>query len=576
MKTNFLPLVFTVLFLLLFQSIFAQKYEVDTLQYQGTSKDIVNLVILGDGYTQNQLTDFEEDAKRFTTYFFQTEPFRQYSNYFNVFAIKTISKESGATHAGQATDCVHGDIDLSNFPARFNQFTKKYPVPITSPNTIFGSSFDNGGLHRLVVPQKNEVIEEILKTHIPNYTQVVILVNSPFYGGSGGKYATATVNFMSNDIAVHEIGHSFAILADEYWAGNQYAIEGPNRTQESDPTKVPWKRWIGTQDIGVYSYGGKESKSTWFRPHEFCKMQYLVAPFCAVCQETFVETIHHKTNPIVNTKPQVGTVVDTDLIQAFSLKLLKPSPNTLEVKWYLNEELIGQDIDSIYLNPGMLTLGTNRLKAVVKDTTLLVRNESHQKHTYEKEWSIMNENDHPPTAPLSTWGDTLQTCFNGGQVLSVKNASRGLRYNWYTDADTTTPILTGTNVTVNHVKANAAYYVESVWKDKKSVRNKVLLQVFDEIERPIGATVKLDKKLNKIRITLKDKPDDRYNYLWCKEDGTSLYEWDEFNGEYVPPKGSNNIFFMDRSNSESKIYVVKVDKLTTCRSERLEILIPEF
>ncbi|KKX49644.1 M64 family metallopeptidase [Sphingobacterium sp. IITKGP-BTPF85] len=108
--------LFSFIFLfLLFPNCFAQRYAIDTLQYQGTDQKVVNLVILGDGYTQAQLMDFEEDAKRFTDYFFQTEPFRQYSNYFNVFAIKTPSLESGAVHACTASDCVHGNTDLSQY-----------------------------------------------------------------------------------------------------------------------------------------------------------------------------------------------------------------------------------------------------------------------------------------------------------------------------------------------------------------------------------------------------------------------------------------------------------------------------
>jgi len=569
--------LFSFIFLfLLFPNCFAQRYAIDTLQYQGTDQKVVNLVILGDGYTQAQLLDFEEDAKRFTDYFFQTEPFRQYSNYFNVFAIKTPSLESGAVHACTASDCVHGNTDLSQYPARFNKFTKKYPVPIASPNTIFGSSFDNGGLHRLVVPQKYQIIEQVLKEHIPNYTQVVILVNSPFYGGSGGKYATATVNFMSNDIAVHEIGHSFSILADEYWAGNQYAIEGPNRSQESDPTKVPWKHWVGTQGVGVYSYGGSGSKSTWFRPHEFCKMQYLVAPFCAVCQEVFVETIHHKTNPILATLPVASKPLDADSMSVFSLKLLKPSPNTLEVKWYLNNRLIDQNIDSIYLNMGMLEVGVNVLKAIVKDTTSLVRIHSHQQHVYETVWSINNKMDRTLAMPLSNWGDTLETCYNGGQVLSIKHASRGLTYNWYSEHQLTVPFATGSNVSVNNIHESTVYFVEGMWQGKKSEKKRILVKVFDKVEKPKGAKVRFDKKLNKIRVTLNEKIDDRYNYLWCNENGTLLYEWDEFNGEYVSPKGNNNELLLNKSNSNSKIYVLKVNKTTTCRSEKLEILISKF
>lgn len=136
MKIKLQPLFLSFLFsFFFFPGCFAQRYAIDTLQYQGTDQKVVNLVILGDGYTQAQLTDFEEDAKRFTDYFFQTEPFRQYSNYFNVFAIKTPSPESGATHACSASDCVHGHTDLSEYPVRFNKFTKniQFPSPLPIP-----------------------------------------------------------------------------------------------------------------------------------------------------------------------------------------------------------------------------------------------------------------------------------------------------------------------------------------------------------------------------------------------------------------------------------------------------------
>jgi hypothetical protein len=342
-----------ILTLLLFFTIskgFSQTFKIDTIQYQPSNNNLINLVILGDGYTESEIKYFTEDAQRFSKYFFNTEPFRQYAPYFNVFAINTISEESGAVHDCTGHDCPkthHGREDL---PPRFNEFPKRIYVPEANPKTIFGSSFDNGDIHRLVVPQNQDKIEEILAKHIPNYTQVVILVNSPYYGGSGGKYATATVNYDSNDIAVHEIGHSFSKLADEYWAGNVYAYEGPNRTQQADPKLVSWKHWIGINDVGVYAYGGKESKSNWFRPHEFCKMQYLVAPFCSVCQEILVKTTHNKSNPFINIIPEDTSKLVADSVNKFVVKLAKPSPNTLSVKWYLNDQLLTANVDSIYVS----------------------------------------------------------------------------------------------------------------------------------------------------------------------------------------------------------------------------------
>lgn len=549
----------------------AQKYPIDTLQFQGTDKKVVNLVILADGYTKEEMGNFHEDAKRFTDYFFKTEPFRQYANFFNVYAINTPSQESGAAHSGTASDCPKVEHGHNHLPDRFNEFPKRIAVPEGNPNTIFGSSFDNYGLHRLVIPQKVDVIEKVLADHIPNPTQVVILVNSPFYGGSGGKYATTTVNASSNDIAVHEIGHSFGILADEYWAGNQYAIEGPNRTQHADPAMVPWKHWLGTNGVGIYAYGGNNSPAKWFRPHEFCKMQYLVAPFCNVCQEVFVDVIHQKTDPIVGTRPAADQPVDAATARLFSLKLLKPSPNTLQVKWFLNEDLIARNLDSVYLNKGMLFAGNNVLRVEVRDTTDLVRTPEKQQFLYETKWIVNNSQVVDLAAPQFTWGDTLETCFDGYQALSIKQPEAGVVYNWYTSEAASQPFATGSNLITPSMKATTTYYVEAVYLGKKSKRSAVLVKVLPEIEAPKKFKVEKEKGGKTIRITLLEKEDKRYSFLWKKEDGTILYEWDEFSGEYMRTDKFNNVMRIPATAGTTKVYVQKVNNEMTCVSTPLTI-----
>ncbi|WP_343562031.1 M64 family metallopeptidase [Sphingobacterium sp.] len=548
----------------------SQNFKIDTLQYQGTAHNMVNLVILGDGYTKDQLDDYAEDSKQFTNYFFSIEPFKQYSAFFNVFAIRTISEESGATHDCKASDCVHGDTDLGKYPKRYNKFTRDHAVPVSHPNTIFGSSFDNGGLHRLVVPQKNDRIEAVLKTHIPNYTQVVVLVNSPFYGGSGGKWATSTVNFKSNDIAVHEIGHSFAQLADEYWAGNQYAIESVNRSQSADVNAVPWKYWLGKDGVGIYSYGGKGSPSTWFRPHEYCKMQYLVAPFCPVCQEQFVAAIKQKSTPFIAVKPVLNNVLQLDSVQKFTLRLAKPSPNTFKLIWSLNNELIAHDIDSIYLDPGMLQVGVNELKVLIQDTTDLLRNPAYVNHKDSIVWKINQLTSSVLAKPINTWGDTLETCYGGDQVMSVKRPIAGLEYQWYETA-TGTAIGAGTNVFIRNLSQPKKYHVIARWKNKQSPQSEILLKTLPKVEKPGNIRVKIDKKKNKLELIIQDKADARYNYIWSDAEGKPIYEWDEFNGEYVRPTDANNRLVLDRSVTVRKLYVQKVDKETTCKSEPTEV-----
>jgi len=69
-------------------------------------------------------------------------------------------------------------------------------------------------------------------------------------------------------------------------------------------------------------------------------------------------------------------------------------------------------------------------------------------------------------------------------------------------------------------------------------------------------------------LTVKDKVDARYSYIWMNEEGNPIYEWDEFNGEYVRPTGMNNVLKMKLTTSSGKIYVQKIDKETTGKSEK--------
>lgn len=536
----------------------SQTYKIDTLQYQGPQAKVVNLVIMGDGYTAAELGYFQEDAQYFVDYFFKTEPFRQYQRFFNVFAINTISKESGAKHACTAADCPKVEHNHKNLPARFNKFPKRIVVPEASPNTIFGSSFDNNNIHRLVVPQNGKLIEEILSNHLPDYTQVVILVNSPYYGGSGGKYATATVNYDSNDIAVHEIGHSFANLGDEYWAGVGYAVERSNRTQEADPKKVAWSHWIGVNDVGVYTYGGKDARSNWFRPHEYCKMQYLTAPFCSVCQEVFVETIHRKSNPIIGETPVTTSTWIGKTVNKFTLKLLKPSPNTLSVRWYLNTKLLTTNVDSIYLNTGLLSPGVNILKAEVLDTTDLVRKPGYENHIYTKEWKIKMDEVLDLKMPVLTWGDTLETCYDGYQALSVKNPQAGLVYKWYDKEKAITPIAVGNNWVTPRLKQSRTYYLSASFEDKVTPRKAIYVNVLPRIAKPTSIVVKLSAGRYKISI---DKTlANNYKLIWYTEGDKQL-------------RGGNaqTAIEIDAKDAPAKIYLQLIDKTTTCKSEKFEI-----
>jgi hypothetical protein len=368
-----------VLALLMGINALAQEFEKDTIVYNGNPDKHINLVILGDGYTIDELSKFVSDAADFTSAFFNVIPYSGYKKYYNVFLVKVPSNQSGASHPGTATD--------ENEPV----------FPVISVDNYFGSTFDTYNIHRLLTATNIVAISNVLSANFPNYDQVLILVNSPYYGGSGGYYTVASTNTLSSQIAVHELGHSFAGLKDEYWAGDVYAGEGPNMTQQDDPLLVIWKNWIGTNQIGIYEHCCGGNSAAWYKPHKNCAMQYLGVPFCSVCVQATIEKIHSLAQPVESYYPPVeqsklkysGTD-DNSYPMKFKLNLIKPEPNTLKRHWLLNNSFYKHNIDSVLINESDLRRGTNTLNVTVEDTTQLLRVDNHATiHISSVTWTII-------------------------------------------------------------------------------------------------------------------------------------------------------------------------------------------
>ncbi|WP_421764814.1 M64 family metallopeptidase [Ekhidna sp.] len=320
----------------------AQEYKLDTLLFNGPSVDRINYVILGDGYLVSQMSLFLDDAQTLTNKLFNATPYKEYIDYFNIFTISVPSNESGA----------------ANNP---NNLIDNY----------FGSTFNYAGIERLLVPTNQSRITEVLANHFPSYDQVIMLVNSSKYGGSGGWVATASTHDQSNEIAIHELGHSFAGLADEYWAGAQYVRETYNMTQQSSPNLIRWKNWLNDENIAILPHSGN---SSWKKPHSNCKMQFLGSPFCAVCREQFIRVFHQSISSIDDYNPKFLSSVDDKI--DFEISLVTPNPNTVQTSWLLNGLQIAMNVDSIEVNKTDLNDKNNVLTVKVYDETTYDRRNS--------------------------------------------------------------------------------------------------------------------------------------------------------------------------------------------------------
>lgn len=347
-----------------------QPFEMDTIWWTGPADQRINMVFLSDGYTADQLGRFIDDVHLVANDFFRQSPFREYKSYFNLVAIKVPSAESGA---------------------------KKDPSdPL---DNYFGSSFNYAGIERLLVAGKAYLAQEILFNQFPFYHQAVLIVNDSKYGGSGGWLATTSVHESAPEIALHEIGHSFAGLADEYWAGEQFAGERANMTRESDPDQVKWKNWLDYQEVGIFSHG---ENPVWFRPHQNCKMRVLNPDFCPVCREALVKQIHQLTYPVIHFEPEMEGITLSDDSIIFRVELLQPDPYSLSTRWTLDLSPVATG-NELTLYQHEVGEQIRSIDLTIVDTTHFVRDPLHeQEYTYFLNWLIRSETTANRQSPFQT------------------------------------------------------------------------------------------------------------------------------------------------------------------------------
>jgi hypothetical protein len=312
----------------------SQTFDLDTIHYNGPNA--ATFVLLRDGYTSSEMTTFISHADAFKTALFNESPFNEYQNYINIFIVKTPSLQSGASHPGTATDVTE--------PAH----------PVSTVDNYYNSTFDNNNIHRSLKAQTS-IVTNVLSNTYPAYDVALILVNTSFPAGSGNRrlktatYAAANSNAL--ETALHEIGHGFANLADEYYGS---ARETFNMTQTSSPAMVRWKNWVGINSVDVYQHAGR----SWYRPHQNCKMRYLGRDFCSVCSEAIVEKIHSITPALNSFLPDNSSSIPISASPTeFELDLVEPVPNTLKIDWVLNGVTIHKNVNSLVINASDLQGG---------------------------------------------------------------------------------------------------------------------------------------------------------------------------------------------------------------------------
>ena len=264
----------------------------------------LDVVILGDGYTAAQEGDFAADAKHLADGLFDISPYSDYLGYLNIVGVFAPSAQSGADHppydAGCSAETSH-PISCCPDPGA--------PDSGSYADTRYDSSYCYYGVQRLLVPIDGGRVQADASAAYPDWDQILVVVNDPEYGGSGGGIAATSRDPAGAEVLKHELGHSLLQLDDEYTDYTpgyppcsdigRKGISDPcaaNVTDASTLAKLKWKRWVtsGTpiptsspQSSGVTGLflGAHYSPDTWYRPCDQCLMRYLERPFGSVAAE---------------------------------------------------------------------------------------------------------------------------------------------------------------------------------------------------------------------------------------------------------------------------------------------------
>lgn len=309
------------------------------LRDTGPDNNRLVIVVLSDGYTSANLA-----AGMFTTHtntllsaFTATQPWDVIFNGTNVYRIDVESNQQGADHDP------------------FGTFV----------DTYFNSSFWVNNIERLLAVDNTGYYRAIAAADAfvgPGlWDQLVIQVNSTKYGGSGGAVSVVSAHSAGPQVVLHELGHTFADLADEYTTAYPGFPPGDGEANVDYDYSGPGLKWLvwvtpgtplPTPDISAYysaigAFEGARYLTTGiYRPSHNCLMRSLGVPLDAVCKEAHLRSFFDGTSLVDATAPSTSV---TSLVAPAGIGFsVTPVPFTgLVYEWYLNDVLQSANGSSI-------------------------------------------------------------------------------------------------------------------------------------------------------------------------------------------------------------------------------------
>ena len=411
----------------------ARGQTLSTLLTNGPLAARINLVVFSEGYTAGQLALFRADATNLVNRILGADPYSQYRSCFNAFAVSVASAQSGADHPSQTTY-----VD-TYFSCTYDAYGE--PNFLTLPPDQFDSN-PSHGLGK---------VTNLIQTLIPQCDVPIILVNDLNPGGSGGS-AMVCSKGSTTSLAMHELGHTIANLADEYsdpFPGF-VPLEAANATQETRTNYLKWKAWLSpgipvptpstdayAARVGLFE-GANYQPTGWYRPRLDCLMRNLDGVFCEICQEALVLSVYRKVRPAQDWSPKTTNLVSTvPQTLSFSVTNVPAPAGQPVVQWSVDNVAVALATQKVFqVLSGSLSNGLHTVKVEVRDATPLVRNDPSLLLRQTLAWQIQ------VNIPNLRLTGARPTTTNGFSVLVTGTSSQGIVVEASTNLTAWVPVAT--------------------------------------------------------------------------------------------------------------------------------------
>jgi len=334
----------------------APPWDAFTLVDNGDAANRVDLVFVGDGYLNEDLaTTYHAQIERIAALWFSEPPFDVYARYFNIHVVDVISRERGSDS----------------------------PQAMITRDTALDTTLSLGGTRCAYTTSPRKVLDAAALA--PAADVILILINEPQIAGCGLQFAVATG--VDPNILVHEFGHTYGKLGDEY--GGSGRLRGgdpgkPNLTLQTTRGRIPWHLWLPdgimlpTLDpnagvpAGLYEGGGFYDSGI-YRPTFTSKMRTNSGPWGAVNAEVLLEETYERVDPIDDHQPPESLVNLASGARTFAIQPIDTAIESLAVSWRLDDRPVGSGI-TLTVGPELVPAGgESHLTVLLRDDSPFVR-----------------------------------------------------------------------------------------------------------------------------------------------------------------------------------------------------------